>query len=187
MRPAIFLDRDGTLIEDVDYLQHADQMRVLPGVPEALRALQSAGYALVIITNQSGVARGLLTEETLAELHQELVYRLGEQGVTVDGIYYCPHHPEHGSAEYRVDCECRKPGTALLEQAGQDIGLDLGASWAVGDKLSDLAGAVRLGCRAVLVRTGYGADHEGLLGSTDFQALVADDLAEAAHLILSAN
>ena len=184
MRPAVFLDRDGTLIEEVNYLRRVEDLHLLPGVAEALRSLRAAGFVLVLVTNQAGIARGLLSEETLALLHAELEARLAGQGAWLDGIYYCPHHPEHGPPEYRQDCDCRKPATGLLEQARDDLDLDLAGSWAVGDKVSDLEGALGLGCRAILVRTGYGREHERLLEGTARGAQVVDGLAEAARLIL---
>lgn len=182
MRSAIFLDRDGTLIEEVHFLRRIDQVRLLPGVPEALRDLRDAGFALVVLTNQSGVARGLLTEETLAGLHAELSRLLTEQGVALDGIYYCPHHPDHGPEEYRQDCNCRKPAPGLFEEACRDLDLEPASSWAVGDRLRDLEGAARLGCRGILVRTGYGRE-EALRAGPGVE--VAEDLAEAARRILA--
>lgn len=184
MRPAIFLDRDGTLIEEVNYLNRVEQIRLLPGAPQALRDLAEAGFALVLVTNQSGIARGLLTEPLLMQLHAVLIQRLQAEGVHLDGIYYCPHHPDHGPPEYRRVCGCRKPATGLLERARADLGLDFRASWAVGDKVSDLAGARRLGCRTVLVLTGHGREQRRLLTGCLEDAQVAADLPEAARRIL---
>ncbi len=184
MRPAVFLDRDGTVIDEVHYLNRVEQIRLLPGIPRALRDLAAAGFALVLVTNQAGVARGLLTEEILGELHAALGRSLQAEDVNLDGVYYCPHHPEHGPPEYRQVCNCRKPATGLLEQARDELDLDLKASWAVGDKVSDLEGAMRLGCRAILVRTGHGREQEKLLPIGAGGALVAEDLADAARLIL---
>ncbi len=186
MRPAVFLDRDGTLIEEVDYLNRVEQIRILPGTPQALRDLAAAGFALVLVTNQSGIARGLLTEALLAEVHAALEHRLQAEGVHLEGVYYCPHHPEHGSPEYRRVCRCRKPATGLLERARDELGLDLATSWAIGDKVSDLEGAGRLGCRTILVLTGHGRDQEPLLTSAMQDSLVATDLPEAARKILEA-
>lgn len=174
MRAAVFLDRDGTLIEEVNYLRRIDQIRVLPGVAESLRALREAGYALVLVTNQSGVARGYFSEEDLGAIHAELQTRIPP----LDGLYWCPHHPEHSD---RRDCACRKPGTELFERAARDLDLDLGRSWAVGDKPGDLQGAMRLGCRGLLVRTGHGATQPVPPG-----ARAVDDFAGAARLILEA-
>lgn len=174
MRPAVFLDRDGTLIEEVNYLRRIDQIRVLPGVPDALRRLREAGFALVLVTNQSGVARGYFTEEDLRAIHAELQTRLPR----LDGIYWCPHHPEHGE---RVECACRKPGTELFERAVRDLDLDPARSWAVGDKAGDLEGAMRLGCRGILVRTGHGPSQEVPPG-----AQAVDDFSGAARTILEA-
>lgn len=176
MRAAVFLDRDGTLIEEVNYLRRAEQVRVLPGVPAALRALREAGYALVVVTNQSGVARGFFDEHDLQGIHQHMLACL--EGVPLEGVYVCPHHPEHGE---RVRCGCRKPGTDLLERAARELDLDLSRSWSIGDKVSDLEGALRLGLRSILVRTGHGLAEEPRLPDG---AGVADDLPAAARRIL---
>jgi len=184
MRAAIFLDRDGTLIEEVDYLRRVEDLRILPGVPQALRALQAAGFALVLLTNQSGVARGLLTEETLQELHAALTDRLAAAGVRLDALHYCPHHPDYGPPHYRRPCTCRKPATGMMEVATKALGLDLSASWTVGDKLSDLEGPLTMGCRAILVRTGHGREQEALLGKVPVGVQVAEDLPEATRRIL---
>jgi D-glycero-D-manno-heptose 1,7-bisphosphate phosphatase len=184
MPAAIFLDRDGTLIEEVHYLSRVEDLRFLPGVPEALRSLQAAGFALVLLTNQSGVARGLLTEETLQELHAALTDRLASAGVRLDALHYCPHHPDYGPPHYRRSCTCRKPATGMMEAATARLRLDLSASWAVGDKWSDLEGPLRMGCRAILVRTGHGREQEALRAEAPVGVQVAEDLPEAARRIL---
>ncbi len=184
MPAAIFLDRDGTLIEEVHYLRRVEDLRILPGVPQALRSLQAAGFALVLLTNQAGIARGHLTEETLRELHDALTERLAAAGVHLDALHYCPHHPEHGPPRYRKTCTCRKPATGMMEAATAALGLDLRASWAVGDKLSDLEGPLRMGCRAILVRTGHGREQEALLAEAPVGVQVTEDFTEAAQRIL---
>lgn len=175
-RPAIFLDRDGTLVEDRDYLADPDGVVLIPGTVDALRELRAAGYALVIVTNQSGIARGLYGESEYQAVTERLKRVLQEAGAPVDAVYHCPHHPD-------VDgpCPCRKPGTGMHEQAARDLGLDLAASWYVGDKLSDVLPAEVLGGRGILVRTGYGRDEEPGLRPG---AVAADDLAAAARQIL---
>lgn len=178
-RPAVFLDRDGTLIEDRDYLADPGRVVLIPGTVGALTELRAAGYALVIVTNQSGIARGLYTESEYEAVTARLKRILQEAGVTIDAIYHCPHHPD-------VDgpCPCRKPGTGMHEQAARELGLDLAASWYVGDKLSDVLPAEALGGRGILVRTGYGRDEEPGLPSG---AVAAADLAAAARHVLDAD
>lgn len=174
MTPAIFLDRDGTLIDDPGFLADPARVRLLPGVPEALRLLRHAGFQLVVITNQSGIGRGLLTEAQLAAVHAEIDRRLAAEGASVDGWYHCPHRPDEG-------CECRKPGTALHRRAAHDLGLDLPRSWCIGDRGSDVAACTALGGRAVLVRSGEGAAHVPAAAAAGLP--VADDLLAAARWI----
>jgi D-glycero-D-manno-heptose 1,7-bisphosphate phosphatase len=149
---AVFLDRDGTIIRDVDYLCKKEQIEILPGVPEAIRMLRRKGYKIVVVTNQSGVARGRLTEEQLREIHEELCQRLEALGAILDGIYYCPHHPSEGTGAYNVSCDCRKPNTGLILRAANELGLDPSVSYVVGDKPSDMELATRVGARGIRIR-----------------------------------
>jgi D-glycero-D-manno-heptose 1,7-bisphosphate phosphatase len=182
--PAVFVDRDGTLNVEVGHLDDAADLDLIDGAGEALRTLRGAGYRVVVITNQSAVARGLLTEDALRDLHARLARRLGAEGARLDGIYYCPHHPTEGRGPYRVECSCRKPKPGLVERAARELDIDLERSFVVGDKLSDLEAGARAGCRGVLVRTGYGADEEQRLdGSPVRPAHVADDLLAASRWI----
>lgn len=153
---AILMDRDGTLIEEVNYLTRPEQVRLLPGAVQALRQAQDLGWRLAVVTNQSAVARGMLTEEGLAEVHRRLEDLLAEAGVNLDGIYYCPHLADAPVAAYRSDCDCRKPKPGLLLQAARELGLDLSRSVMVGDTGKDLAAGRAAGCLTVLVLTGYG-------------------------------
>lgn len=172
MRRAAFLDRDGTLIREVGYLSRLEDLEVLPGVARALRRLGEAGFVRLVVTNQSGIARGFFDEEFVASTHRELLDRLEAEGAGVEGFYVCPHHPDRTGA-----CECRKPRPGLLCQAAGEWGLDLAGSWVVGDKEADVALARRAGCRAALVRTGYGAETEAALAAKGREAdVVADDL-----------
>jgi D-glycero-D-manno-heptose 1,7-bisphosphate phosphatase len=151
----VFLDRDGVLVEDIDWLSLPEQIRILPGVPEALRRLAEAGFRLVVVTNQPIVARGLLTEEQLQSLHLTLAEKLTAAGAPLlRHFYYCPHHPKATLPAYRLDCDCRKPKPGLLLCAAKDLGLDLGASFIVGDRMSDIAAGAAAGCRTILVQTG---------------------------------
>ncbi len=151
MTRAVFLDRDGTINEEVIYLNSVEQFRLLPGAGEAIRMLNQRGWPVIVITNQSALARGYLTEEELALVHQRMKAALEREGGRIDAIYVCPHHPDDG-------CACRKPDTALFEQAAQEFGIDLSTSYAVGDKMTDLLAGARLGCRTVLVLTGHGQE-----------------------------
>jgi D-glycero-D-manno-heptose 1,7-bisphosphate phosphatase len=157
--PAAFLDRDGTVIEELGYLADPDQIRFIPGSVPALHDLRGAGFRLVLLTNQAGVARGLLTEKDVQRVNDRLDTLLREAGVPLDRIYYCPHHPEVGPPEYRRICECRKPGPGMAAQAQRELQLDLGRSVIFGDHATD-AGVARHfpGMRSVLVLTGHGAD-----------------------------
>ena len=182
--PAVFVDRDGTLNVEVGHLSDAAELDLIDGAAEAVRTLREAGYRVVVVTNQSAVARGLLSEAELRDLHARLARRLGAEGAELDGIYYCPHHPTEGSGSYRVECSCRKPKPGLVERAARELDIDLGRSFVVGDKLSDLEAGAAAGCRGVLVRTGYGAEEERRLdGSLVRPAHVADDLLDASRWI----
>jgi D-glycero-D-manno-heptose 1,7-bisphosphate phosphatase len=149
--PAIFLDRDGTLIRDVGYLYRQDQVEILPRVAEAIRLLRGQGFLLVVVTNQSAVARGRLTEEELGRIHDVLNARLTQDDAHLDGIYYCPHHPTEGVAPYHVTCDCRKPNTGMIVKAVSDLGLDPSSSYVVGDQTSDMELAARIGAKGVLI------------------------------------
>lgn len=157
MERVIFLDRDGTLNEEVSYLHRKEDMRILPGVPEAIRMLREHGYRIVVITNQAGVARGYYSEGDVQELHAYMNGVLERQGAKIDAFFYCPHHPEHGIGEYKKACHCRKPETGMFEQAEREFTVDKTHSWMIGDKLIDVQAGKNYGVRTVLVGTGYGA------------------------------
>jgi D-glycero-D-manno-heptose 1,7-bisphosphate phosphatase len=152
--PAVFLDRDGVIIRDVDLLVRVDQIELLPGAAAAVRRLRDARLPVVIVTNQPVVARGFVTEEEVLALEAVIEQRLGDAGAIVDGFYYCPHHPRATLAEYRLACECRKPRPGMLLRAARELGLDLAASTMIGDRLSDVTAGRRAGCRTILVETG---------------------------------
>lgn len=155
-RPAVFIDRDGTLTEEVGYVNHPSRLRLLPRSAEAIRRLNESGIAAVVATNQAGIARGYFSEDVMHAVHERLVEQLKEAGAHLDGLYVCPHHPTEGVAPFRADCDCRKPRPGLLLRAADELGLDLGDSAMVGDKASDLLVARPVGARAILVLTGYG-------------------------------
>jgi D-glycero-D-manno-heptose 1,7-bisphosphate phosphatase len=155
-RPAVFIDRDGTLTDEVGYVNHPRRLRLLPRSAEAVRRLNAAGVAAVVVTNQAGIARGYFSEDVLHATTAELLAQLEAAGARLDGVYVCTHHPSEGEPPYRAACECRKPAPGLLTRAAAELDLDLTASTMVGDKASDLVPARAVGARAVLVRTGYG-------------------------------
>jgi D-glycero-D-manno-heptose 1,7-bisphosphate phosphatase len=156
MKAAVFLDRDGTLIEESGYLDRLDRLAFFPFTIDAVRLLNRAGFAVVVVTNQSGVARGLLPEAFVHEAHQFITDRVARGGACIDAFYYCPHHPDGIVAGYREQCECRKPRPGLLRRAAADLDLDLERSFAVGDRWQDIDAGKSVGGRAVLVRTGVG-------------------------------
>ncbi len=175
------MDRDGTIIGDPGYLADPSEVCLLPGVGQALRRLQAAGFRLVVVSNQSGVARGVITEEDLARIQMRLETLLRGEGVTLTATYYCLHHPE-GTPPYRETCNCRKPHGGLVERAAKEHGLEVSASFVVGDKLVDIELARKMGMPGVLVLTGQGRLQD-TSGPTrpDF---IAEDLAAAARWIL---
>jgi D-glycero-D-manno-heptose 1,7-bisphosphate phosphatase len=159
LRPAVFLDRDGVLIEDIDQLVRSEDLRVLPDVPAALERLHWAGFLLLVVTNQPIVARGLITENRLRTIHEDLDRMLQNAGAPpIDGFFFCPHHPRANLAAYRLDCPCRKPRPGLLLDAAREHDVTLAASFMVGDRLSDIAAGARAGCRTILVETGRHLD-----------------------------
>jgi histidinol-phosphate phosphatase family protein len=161
---AIFVDRDGTLIEEVKHLTEIEQIRMIATAVEAIRRANQAGVRTVVITNQSVIARGYLTEEGLKRIHEDLRLRFREGGARLDAFYYCPHHPDQGTGPFVVDCNCRKPKPGMLLQASAEMGLDLHRSVMIGDTLGDVEAGHRAGAKSVLVETGYGAQIAAELG-----------------------
>lgn len=152
--PALFLDRDGTLVEARHYPSRPEDLILYPGIGAGLRLLQHAGWKLVVITNQSGLARGLFSESDLDRMHDHLRAELAADGVSIDGVYFCPHHPEGLVPDLAVACDCRKPQPGMLRKAAADLGIDLAASWFLGDILDDVEAGTRAGCRTVLIDLG---------------------------------
>jgi len=186
-RAAVFIDRDGTLTEEVGYVNHPSRLRLLPRSAEAIHRLNAAGMAAVVVTNQAGLARGYFSADVLRATNDALVARLKDAGAHLDGIYVCPHHPTEGTPPYRVACDCRKPAPGLLQRAAAELDLDLAASTMIGDKASDLVPARRVGARAVLVLTGYGLG-EWEYHRADFGVPpdhVAGDLLDAVDWVLA--
>jgi len=185
VKPAVFLDRDGTLIEERGYLDRLDLIQPFPWASAALRRLREAGYALVLVTNQAGVARGYFDEAFVQEAHRHLAALLEADGVVLDGYYYCPHHPEGVVEAYRRLCRCRKPAPGMVEEAARDLDLDVARSFVIGDKWLDVELAKNAGARGILVRTGYGADIEAEPPHGLQPFAIVDTLAEAAEVIVA--
>lgn len=181
LRPAIFLDRDGVVIEDTHYLASPSQVRFVPGSADAIAALNRAGWPVVVVTNQAGVGRGLFPLDAVHAVHQHIAEQLAGYGARIEAFYFCPHHPAAEVPEYRTACGCRKPQPGMLRQAAAELGLDLANSWMIGDRESDLAAGAAAGTRTILVRTGYGAGTDiTSLDRTELQLeLVASNLADA--------
>lgn len=185
-RPAVFFDRDGTLNEEVDFISAPEQLRLIPGAGSAVRAVNEHGLLAFVISNQSGIARGLFTEADLIPIHAKFERDLGEKGARIDRIYYCPHHPTAGVPPYRTDCECRKPRPGMLHRAVHDLGADLSMSYVIGDRIVDVLAGKNAGAKGILVLTGYG---ETSAGECRAQGIVPDYIApsvkEAVEFILN--
>jgi D-glycero-D-manno-heptose 1,7-bisphosphate phosphatase len=178
---AVFLDRDGTLIREVNYLTAPEQIDILPGVAPALRCLRTHGFKLVMVTNQSVVARGALSEGGLQKIHAEIVGRLAQDGAVLDAIYYCPHHPTEGLGDYRIVCDCRKPKPGMIRRAAEELAIDAALSYVVGDQLSDIELAGAVGATGILL----GWDEAAKDGALPLNVPVAANLAGAAEWILT--
>jgi len=185
-RRAVFIDRDGTISEEVGYVNHVSRYRVFPFAAEAVRTLHDAGWLAVLVTNQAGVARGYFREDLIGQVHGVLAAELERGGARLDAVYYCPHHPSVGEPPYRLDCDCRKPRPGLLRRAAEELGVDLAGCWMVGDRHSDVELARNAGVRSAFVLTGYGR------GELEHQSeawkhrpdLVAENLLEAVRQII---
>lgn len=160
LSPCVFLDRDGTINEDVGYLDRFERLVLYPACIDAVRLLNRAGYLVAVVTNQAGVAQGLYGEDFVRDLHRHIAERFSAGGARIDGFYYCPHLSTAAVAEYRRDCDCRKPRPGLVRQAERDLRVDLARSFVVGDRWRDVEMGQTVGARTVLVRTGYGRTEE---------------------------
>lgn len=177
MRRAVFLDRDGTIVREVNYLSREEDMELLPGAAEALRRIGEAGYLRIVVTNQAGVARGYFDEATVVRLNEVLRERLRALGADVESFAYCPHLPE-----ITGPCDCRKPAPGMILCEARRLDVDLAASWMVGDKVLDVEAGKRAGCRTALVLTGYGPEEAKVLDAAGEEPdLVAEDLAAFAR------
>lgn len=180
-RSAVFLDRDGTINVEKDYLSKIEDFEFISGAPEAIKKLKEAGFFVVVVSNQSGVARGYFDEDAVNKLHQHIQTELAAYGTSIDDFYFCPHHPEKGHGVYKVVCNCRKGNPGMLLQAAREHELDLHSSFMVGDKLADIEAGKRSGCKSFLVLTGYGSEAALTPGAADVET--CSDLGCAAELI----
>ena len=179
VRKAVFVDRDGTINEESGYLFRKEDCRFIPGALAAIVQLNKAGFRVVVITNQSGIARGYYSADDLEQLHLHMADEIAAAGGRIDGWYHCPHHPDYPADD--AQCDCRKPLPGLLQRAAQELAIDLASSWMVGDKLADITAGVAAGCQTILVRTGYGSSEAH---SAPEGQLILDDLgAASAHII----
>lgn len=156
LRRAVFLDRDGTINEEVGYVNHPDRFKIIPGVVKAIKILNEMGFLVIVVTNQGGVAKGFFDEKFLNKLHNKLIKELKRKGAKIDAIYYCPHHPHGKVKEYSIVCNCRKPATGLIEKACEDFNIDMENSYLVGDQKRDIEFGKKLKLKTILVKTGYG-------------------------------
>lgn len=181
MNRAVLIDRDGTINVDIGYTYRIEDLRFEESVIEGLKLLMFSGYKLIIVTGQSGIGRGMYTEQDYYKFMDAMYEQFRLEGINIDGNYFCPHHPKEGKGMYRIDCKCRKPKTGMLEEAARDFGIDLLQSWVIGDKTDDIEMGRRAGCRTILVKTGK----SGKDGNFDVKPeYAANNLLDAAQYIL---
>ncbi len=181
MKKAVFLDRDGTIIEEKNYLQDPDQVVLIAGAAKAISLLSQKGYYIILVSNQSGVARGYFTEKDVIRVNQRVQELLQEQGASIDAMYYCPHHPEGSIAKYKIDCNCRKPKPGMGIQASRELDLELSNCFMIGDKAADVEFAINCGMKnGFLVATGHGKEQD-LPGEYGKRAA---DILQAAKMII---
>lgn len=182
MKRAVFLDRDGVITQEPPHYAHKiDQLRLIRNTAKAIRLLNKAGFLVIVITNQAGIAKGCFKEEDTNTFNQEMQRRLNRKGARIDAIYYCPHHPEAVLKKYQYDCSHRKPQTGMLEKARDEYNIDLKRAYLVGDKISDIETGHKVGCKTILVKTGHGVK-ESMLGCVTYDYLT-NNLYTAALLI----
>jgi D-glycero-D-manno-heptose 1,7-bisphosphate phosphatase len=178
---AVFLDRDGTINVEQEFLHRPEEFRFIPGAVQAIRLLNEAGFRVIVVSNQSGIARGYFDEAAVIRLHRYMDSELTRSGASIDAYYFCPHHPDYSNDDDGKKCGCRKPLPGMLLKASADFSLDLPASFIIGDKLADVQAGLNAGCRAILVRTGYGAWEESRVPA---DVPVYDDLLTAVRAIV---
>jgi D-glycero-D-manno-heptose 1,7-bisphosphate phosphatase len=185
-RPALFMDRDGTISEEVGYVNHPSRFRLFPYTADAIRLLNDNGWLAILVTNQAGVARGYFSEDVIVQVHDRLGRDLENGAAKLDAIYYCAHHPSVGEPPYRFDCDCRKPKPGLIDRAAADFEIDRERSWMVGDRYGDVELARNAGLHSAFVLSGYGrGEWEYQRGSWKLDPeVVAENLLEAAKMII---
>jgi len=187
MKKAVFLDRDGTINEEMGYINHISRFNIFDFVPDAIKILNECGFLIFVVTNQSGMARGYFDEKLLHAVHAALISEVEKKKATIEKIYFCPHHPGEGNQKYRIDCNCRKPKPGMIKMAQEEFNIDLKKSYIIGDRYKDVQFGKKLGLKTILVLTGYG------LGEYTYQKNywpeqpdnVCNNLLEAANLIKS--
>jgi D-glycero-D-manno-heptose 1,7-bisphosphate phosphatase len=185
-KPAVFIDRDGTINEQMGYINHPSRFIILPGVAEAFRILNQEGFHAIILSNQSGVARGYFPIDLVYNIHLIMEESIAGQGGRIDGIFFCPHYPKGSDPKYAMECDCRKPGTGLVNQACEKFEIDLSRSYMVGDHYTDMELADRSHIKGILVKTGYGTGviEYNLPSMKNKPAYIADDLLAAVKWIV---
>jgi D-glycero-D-manno-heptose 1,7-bisphosphate phosphatase len=186
MHRAVFLDRDGTVNEEVGYLRNLADLRLIPGAGAAIKRLNDAGLKVVLVTNQSGVARGYFPESLVQEAHERLDRMLRREGARIDAVYYCPHHPTAGNSSYTVVCDCRKPGTGLIDRAAREHNIDVKNSYMIGDKWIDVELGQRAGSHSILVQSGFAPDDPGNVRPKNLRDpdFIADTITDAVEWII---
>ena len=187
MNKAVFLDRDGTINEEMGYINHVSRFKIFKFVPEAIRVLNNCGYLVFVVTNQSGLARGYFDEELLDTVHTDLIKQVEKESAKIEKIYFCPHHPKEGKLRYKIDCDCRKPKPGMVNMAKSEYDIDLEQSYIIGDRYKDVEFGKNLGLSTIMVLTGYG------LGEYTYQKNiwpeqpdhVCNNLLDAANIIKS--
>ena len=187
MDKVIFLDRDGTINKEVEYLYRPEDLVLLPGAAEGIALMRQEGFRILVVPNQAGIARGYYTEEQMHRLHGYLNSELKKRGAWIDDFYFCPHHPVHGIGEYKKVCRCRKPDTGMFEEAAAKYEIDKSRSWMIGDKRIDVLAGQNFGIPGILVSTGYGAETRAgaeRRGEEPFYDFYAETLVDAAEYII---
>lgn len=180
----IFLDRDGTINEELEYISNPDKVILIPGSADAIREANMLGLKVFVISNQSGVARGFVKEDELVLVNNRLVELLNEKNAHLDAIYFCPHHPEYGEPPYRMFCDCRKPSAGMLKQAEAEFSIDLKKSFVIGDRIVDILTAIPVGAKSILVLTGYGKNEYERVKSENISVdYIAKDLFDAMQFV----
>ena len=185
-RPAVFIDRDGTISEEVGYVNHPSRFQLYPYSFEAIKLLNDENWLAIVITNQAGVARGYFSEDVVKQIHEQMMRKMNDASARLDAIYYCAHHPTVGEPPYRLDCSCRKPKAGLIERASADFEIDLASSWMVGDRYSDIELAHNAGLKSAFVLSGYGrGEWEYQRNGWKYQPdLISENLLECVKSIL---